>query len=62
MESATNVIKDSFCKTDFVYLVVGCVLIVTMLGLALSVDQMYHRLIQPENVNARLGFSLTSMG
>jgi hypothetical protein len=61
MDSAINVIQDFCCKTDFVYLVVGCVLNVTMLGLASSVERMYHLLILIENANVRLGTSLTSM-
>ena len=59
MDCATNVTQDSICKTVFVYLVVGCVLNVIMLGLALSVDQMFQLLIQTEIANARLGISLT---
>jgi hypothetical protein len=62
MVCATNVTQDSICKTDFVYLVVGCVLNVTMLGLASSVERMYHLLIQTENANVRLGISLTYKG
>jgi hypothetical protein len=60
MDNATNVTQDTICKTDFVYHVVDCVLNVTMLELALSVDRMYHLLIQTENANVRLVISLTS--
>ena len=62
MVCATNVTQDSICKTDFVYLVVGCVLNVTMRRLASSVERMDHLLIQKENANVRQGISLTYMG
>jgi hypothetical protein len=42
--------------------VAGCVLNVIMLGLALSVDQMYHILTQTENANVLLAINLTFMG